>query len=82
MREAGDTGWLFQKWISDTLGIPKTWHSFRHSFRDMLREAGVSEEIAKALLGHGSRSISDQYGQGFTLHWLKEAMEKVLARLP
>jgi hypothetical protein len=50
MREAGDTGWLFQKWISDTLGIPKTWHSFRHSFRDMLREAGVSEEIRKGTL--------------------------------
>ena len=59
MREAGNTGWLFHKWISDTLGIPKTWHSFRHSFRDMLREAGVSEEIAKALdTGLGLSAIS------------------------
>jgi integrase len=64
------------KWISETLGIPKTSHSFRHSFRDMLREAGVSEEIAKAILGHGFRSISDQYGQGFSLQRLNEAMDR------
>jgi hypothetical protein len=57
--------WLTEsKRGSDTLGIPKTSHSFTHSVRDLLRDAGVSEEVAKTLLGYGSRSIGDQYGQG------------------
>jgi integrase len=55
------------KWIFKTLGIPKTSHSFRHAMKDRLRNAEVSEELAKALMGHGSRSVADSYGLGFTL---------------
>jgi integrase len=66
------------KWIRGTLGIKKTTHSARHSMRDLLRNSGCSEEIAKALLGHGSRSVADSYGAGFTLQRLKEALEKVI----
>jgi integrase len=69
------------KWLSETLGIPKTTHSLRHSMKDLLRDAGVAEEVSKVLLGHGSRSISDQYGQGFSLQRLKEALAKALQKL-
>jgi integrase len=68
------------KWLSESLGIQKTTHSLRHSMKDLLRDAGISEEVSKQLLGHGSRSISDQYGSGFTLPRLAEAMKK--ASLP
>src|SRR5450759_1658268 len=60
------------KWLSESLGIQKTTHSLRHSMKDLLRDAGISEEVSKQLLGHGSRSISDQYGSGFTLPGLRK----------
>jgi integrase len=66
------------KWIRGTLGITKTTHSARHSMKDLLRNSGCSEEIAKALLGHGSRSVADSYGAGFSLPRLKEALEKAI----
>jgi len=51
------------------------------TMKDLLRNSGCSEEMAKALLGHGTRSISDQYGAGFSLLRLKEAMEKIVVSL-
>ncbi len=65
------------KWLRETLGIPRTTHSARHSMKDLLRNSGCSEEIAKALLGHGTRSVADSYGVGFSLDRLHDALLKV-----
>jgi integrase len=69
------------KWISETLGIEKTSHSFRHSMKDLLRNSGCPEDIQRQLLGHGSKSVSDSYGQGYRLpvlaSWLEKALDKV-----
>jgi integrase len=62
------------KFFSKTLNIPRTTHSFRHAMKDLLRNAGVSEEMSKAIFGHGTRSIADQYGSGFTLRRKLEAL--------
>ena len=69
------------KWLSKTLGILKTTHSARHAMKDQLRNAEVSEELAKALMGHGSRSVADSYGAGFTLQRKSEALSKALRHL-
>jgi integrase len=38
-------------------------HSFRHSFKDALRAAGVGEDVNDALLGHvGPGTVARQYG--------------------
>jgi integrase len=38
-------------------------HSFRHNFKDALREAGVGEEVHDALTGHSTRGeVSREYG--------------------
>jgi hypothetical protein len=37
-------------------------HSFRHTFVDALRLAGVGNEINIALLGHTDPSVHDKYG--------------------
>ena len=37
-------------------------HSFRHSFVDALRLAGVNGEINMALLGHTDPSVHEKYG--------------------
>jgi integrase len=65
------------KFFSKTLNIPRTTHSFRHAMKDLLRDAGIPEEMSKALLGHGSRSVADQYGSGFNLQRKAEALERI-----
>jgi integrase len=56
-------------------------HSFRHGFRDALREARIDRDIALALGGwattSGAASVSDAYGSGYRIATLKEAMDRV-----
>ncbi len=56
-------------------------HSFRHGFRDALREARIDRDIALALGGWttagGSASVSDAYGSGYRIATLKEAIDRV-----
>jgi integrase len=60
--------------ISDTR---KTFHSYRHHFKDVMREAGVSEDVSDALSGHTNGSSSRDYGGSFyPLRPLVEAMNK------
>ena len=42
-------------------------HSFRHSFRDRLRNAGVQSEMIDQLGGWSRQTVGQGYGQGFTL---------------
>jgi integrase len=75
---AGAASTAINSWIAGKLGIAKTIYSARHSTKDMLRDSGIPEEMAKALLGHGTQSISDRYGAGFTLQRKSEALSKAL----
>lgn len=54
-----------------------TSHSFRHSLKDRLREAGCTEDIRDAIQGHANGSIAETYGKGHTLktmhQWLVKA---------
>jgi integrase len=59
------------------LGIDRTIHSARHSMKDALRDAEVPEELAKMIMGHGSRSVADSYGAGFSLARKAEALAKL-----
>ena len=58
----------FSKWFGRYIGAhgitdsSKVFHSFRHSFVDALRLAGVGGEINIALLGHTDPSVHDKYG--------------------
>ena len=61
---------------------PKTcFHSFRHGFRDAMREARIERDIALVLGGWtgtgGSASVSDAYGSGYRVKTLKEAIDRV-----
>jgi integrase len=66
------------KWLRESLDIEKSTHSFRHAMQDRLRAAGVPRDVREQLLGHGSRSVGDGYGQGFSLEVLMDAMSKVV----
>lgn len=55
-------------------------HSFRHSFKRMARDAGLSEETHDALTGHvGGGGIGRAYGGGFGLKALADAMGRIAA---
>jgi integrase len=74
----------FQKWFSRFLvGIgaktPKTsFHSFRHCYRDALREADISSERVPALGGWTSKGGAEEiYGAGHRASTLAKEIEKV-----
>lgn len=61
-----------------TVGIDKlVFHSFRHTMKDALREAGVGERVQDALLGHETDHVSSQYGEGYKVRRLFEEITKV-----
>ncbi len=56
----------------------KVFHSFRHSFKQACRDAGITEEIHDAFTGHANSSVSRTYGSGgIALTRLKTEIEKV-----
>jgi integrase len=54
-------------------------HSFRHNFRDALREAGIEREVVQALGGWKDKSggVEDNYGSGHRVARLFDAICKV-----
>jgi integrase len=76
------TGYLSKQWARYSKGIGmtdsrKTFHSFRHGFKDACRAAGIEEAVFDALMGHSSGAVSRRYGQGYPLARLAEAMAQV-----
>ena len=81
-RSSGWSKW-FGRYLRHKVGIAdsaKVFHSFRHTFKRMTRDAGLSEELHDALTGHaGSGSVGRSYGRGYSLGPLFAAMDKVAA---
>ncbi len=69
------------KWIRDDLGLHKTAHSLRHTMADLLREAGVTEDLREELLGHGRQKSADTYGLGRSLNLKIDALNAALTGL-
>ncbi len=73
----------FQKWFGRFLkktgaAKPKTsFHSFRHTYRDALREANISQERVKALGGWANRETQEDYGDGLKPATLYAEIKKV-----
>ncbi|CAJ5742519.1 integrase family protein [Burkholderia pseudomallei] len=68
----GEESAQWSKWFGKYLrGVCKVtdkrmvYHSFRHGFKDMCRECGISKEIADALQGHSDGDASSNYGAEF-----------------
>ncbi|GAA4035755.1 hypothetical protein GCM10022281_15230 [Sphingomonas rosea] len=51
-------------------------HSFRHTFKDYCRLADIEEALQRALMGHSSGDVADDYGSGAWDHQLVEAMKR------
>lgn len=61
-----------------------TFHSFRHTFKDMMREAGIDRSVQDALCGHDDGSVQAGYGRGYSVTALSRAMASIAcpAKLP
>ncbi|MGF6771131.1 integrase [Paraburkholderia sp. GAS199] len=72
---------VFSKHLREVCKITdprKTFHSFRHGFKNALRECGVSEQVSDALTGHTSGSVARSYGDDYyPLRPLVEAVDQV-----
>jgi integrase len=82
----GTTGYRsdpFSKFFArflDKVGIrdpKKVFHSFRHNYRDALREADISIERVRALGGWSTGKTEDDYGKGLRPSTLAKDMGKV-----
>ena len=60
------------------MGQSKSFHSFRHNFRDALTTAGAQPFITYTLMGHSSSDITfTQYGSDATMQQLNEAVQRI-----
>lgn len=80
----GQRGGPWSKWFNRHLRLKagitdraKVFHSFRHTFKRMARDAGLSEEQHDALTGHADGATGRTYGRGFGLVALKSAIEDI-----
>jgi integrase len=78
----------FSQWWGryiDDLGIEdsrKVFHSFRHTVKRVLRNAGVEKTLRDALMGHAHEDVAEEYGLdeegwGISLPVLAEALRRL-----
>ena len=73
---SGSKGWL--KKLLPNLAKGESFHLFRHSFTDMLKNADVEESLAKEITGHSNDSITyNRYGKPYRPEKLLPAINKV-----
>ena len=68
------------RFIRDVCGIAdrgKVVHSFRHRAQDRLRAAEVPQDQRWGVLGHEEKSISEGYGEGFSVAQLRKAIDQI-----
>lgn len=52
-------------------------HSLRHNVEDALRNANIRKEVRDAIQGHGESGVSREYGTGYYVSTLNEALQKI-----
>ena len=52
-------------------------HSLQHTYKDMLRDAGVPKDLQNFLLGQAASTVGESYGQGYSLTAKKAAIDQL-----
>ena len=52
-------------------------HSFRHSFKDLCRNAEIPLDLHDFITGHSGGDSASNYGEGHSLMRRKEALDKI-----
>ena len=63
------------------LGIDKTPHECRHTFRSRLDSAGANKVCIDLMMGHKSKEVGERIYTHKTIQELKDAMEMIDATL-
>jgi integrase len=50
-------------------------HSFRHTFKQYARHVNIDDGIQRQIMGHSSSDAADNYGSGYPVHRVVEAMK-------
>ena len=76
-------GKWFNRFIHEKLKMPSTvvFHSFRHCFKDMCRDAMIPRDIHQALTGHAKQTVGDTYGKGYSLEVKLRQMSNIKLNL-
>ena len=67
------------KWLQSRVPEGYVIHSFRHSFRDRLREVLCPNELIDQLGGWSTAGVGTKYGKGYPLETSSEWMSKIVA---
>ena len=84
-RAKDDGSWSKQfskyfKRFRESIGVKRRgvrFHSLRHNVEDALRNAHIMKEVRDAVQGHGENGVSAEYGAGFYLETLNDAVQKI-----
>ena len=84
-RAKDDASWSKQfskhfKRFRESIGVTRRgvkFHSLRHNVEDALRNANVRKEVRDAIQGHGENGVSREYGSGYYVKTLGEALQKL-----
>lgn len=68
---------MLMKRLRSVIRDPKvTIHSLRHRMKDRLRNTDCPEALSLAILGHSQNSVADNYGSGYALEKMREALQR------
>lgn len=80
-RGADSASAMLMKRLRSVIKDPKkVMHSLRHRMKDQLRDTGCPEDLSRAILGHSDNSVAANYGSGYAMNKMREAMEKVWSK--
>ena len=68
------------KRFRESIGVRRSgvkFHSFRHNVEDALRNADIRKEVRDAIQGHGENGVSREYGSGYYVKTLNDAVQTV-----
>jgi len=74
----------WSKWFNQTF-LPRVgaktkqhvFHSWRHTFVDLMREAGIEDRLQDALTGHKPPGMNPRYGTRQPLSALRNAIDRI-----
>jgi integrase len=70
----GENWSVYRRTVCGITDKRMVFHSFRHTFKDYARHAGILEGVQRQIMGHSSGDVADEYGSGYSLHQLVEGM--------
>ena len=71
----GENWSVYRRTVCGITDKRMVFHSFRHTFKDYARHAGMLERVQRQIMGHSPGDVADEYGSGYSLHQLVEGMK-------